>query len=298
MPSSAKAMCNTWLHRNCASLPKPVFISLQNSSDPFFCPHCQLKNHAAIIQDLKATITSLTETIASLQTSVKSTSESETIKPIPADLPATVNVHPKITHTVPTNKPSLSSTHYEDKKYNIVMYGIKESPSRTSKTDRLENDLQFITKEFVNVELPIQASSIKDCFCLGKYKPDAACPRPILIKFLRSTEANVALSKITSFQAPVQIKPDLTPEERKAESALLKERWTLMQLGFDKKRIKIRNKGIFVENKLYGRFQNSEICRSQYNPPLQLDSNSDPASPHPAAPTNQPSSSTASKNDQ
>jgi len=42
----------------------------------------------------------------------------------------------------------------------------------------------------------------------------------------------------------------------------------LMQLGFDKKRIKLRNKCIFIDNKLYGQYQNSELCRSDYNPPL------------------------------
>lgn len=40
----------------------------------------------------------------------------------------------------------------------------------------------------------------------------------------------MTLSKVTSFQAP-----DLTPEERKVDNILLKERWLLIQLGFDKK---------------------------------------------------------------
>ena len=132
------------------------------------------------------------------------------------------------------------------------MHGIKESPPKTSKPDHLENDLQSIANEFAKVYLPIQACSVKDCFRLGKYKSDATSPRPILVKFLRSTEATLALTKIASFKSPTRIKPDLTPEERKAESVLLKERWTLMQLGFDRKRIKLRNKSIFVDNKLHG----------------------------------------------
>ena len=101
---------------------------------------------------------------------------------------------------------------------------LKKSPLKTSKPDPLENDLQPIN-EF---------KSVKDC--LGKYKPDTPRPRPILIKFLCSTEASMALSKIASFKAPVYIKQDLTNEERQV---LLQERWTLMQQGFDKKRIKL-----------------------------------------------------------
>ena len=53
-----------------------------------------------------------------------------------------------------------------------------------------------------------------------------------------------------------------------------------MQLGFDKNRIKIRHKKIFVDNKLYGQYQNSKLCRSDYNPPLSL-----------VTPTDQPTSS-------
>ena len=49
---------------------------------------------------------------------------------------------------------------------------------------------------------------------------------------------------------------------------LLTERWSLSQLGIDKKRMKIRNKSIFIDNKLYGQYQNSEFSQSQYNPPL------------------------------
>ena len=80
-----------------------------------------------------------------------------------------------------------------------------------------------IIKAFAKAELSIETNSIRDCFRLGKFKHDAQRPRPILIKFLRSAEATMVLSKIAAFQAPVVIKPDLIPEERKIESFLLKE---------------------------------------------------------------------------
>ena len=271
-----------------------MFSDLQNSPDPFYCPHCQLKNRATIISELKTTIASLNETITALKTSVKSL-EPTSEPVIVSNSLSTGNINSKPTHIIPSNKPLISATRFEDKKFNIVMYGIKESPPKTSKSDCLENDLQSINNAFTNADLQIQANSIKDCFHLGKYKSDASHPRLILIKFLRSTEAIMALSKITSFQAPVRIKPDLSPEERKAESILLKERWSLMQSGFDKKRIKIRNKSIYVDSKLYGQFHNSEFCRSQYNPSLNSDRPSDVTSLSQATFTNQPSSSTTTK---
>ena len=86
----------------------------------------------------------------------------------------------------------------------------------------------------------------------------------------------MALSKISSFKSPIAIKPDLSQEERNIEKFLLKKRWSLTQLGIDKKRIKIRNKSILIYNKLYGQFKNSEFSRSQYNPPLDAMQKSQP----------------------
>ena len=105
---------------------------------------------------------------------------------------------------------------------------------------------------------------IKDCFRLGKFK-HAQHPRPILIKFLRSTEVTKALSKIAAFRALIAIKPDLTPQERTIENHLLKERWSLTKLGLEKSRIIIRNQSLFVDNKLYGQFKDSQFFRSQFN---------------------------------
>jgi len=83
--------CNSWLYGHCTGLSKPVFNKFQTSPDR---PHCLLKKHAAVIQDLKATITTLTETIASLQTSVK---ESVATKSASTNIP-TEDVHLRIAH--------------------------------------------------------------------------------------------------------------------------------------------------------------------------------------------------------
>ena len=74
------------------------------------------------------------------------------------------------------------------------MYGIKESPPKTSKPDRLENDLQSITNEFAKVDLPIQACSVKD----GQIQIWCHTTQANFVKFLRSTEATLALTKIAS----------------------------------------------------------------------------------------------------
>jgi len=160
-------------------------------------------------------------------------------------------------------------------------------PTKTAKPIRLEQDLQKIVSTFDEVKLPINNNSVKDFFRLRKYKPDAQHPQPILVKFLRSADASLVLSKGSSFKAPIHIKPGFTPEERKIENYLLKECWSLIQLGFERKRIKLRNKNIFIDNKLYGQYLNSEFQRTQYNPPLNtanLSASADLTSSRSAAP--------------
>ena len=54
--------CNGWLHRRCAGLSLTGFATaVESSSDEdFFCTWCQLKKQAKEINDLKATVLSLT----------------------------------------------------------------------------------------------------------------------------------------------------------------------------------------------------------------------------------------------
>jgi len=61
--------------------------------------------------------------------------------------------------------------------------------TQTAKPACLEQDLQNITNTFCEANLPIDTGSIRDCFHLGRHKPDAQCPRPILVKFIRSVDS-------------------------------------------------------------------------------------------------------------
>ena len=103
----------------------------------------------------------------------------------------------------------------------------------------------------------IQKHSIKDCFRLGKFNRASRRPRPILVKFVRTADVSRILSKKASLSHRFSIKPDLSPEERLWEAALLKERWNLIQGGMDRKLIKIRNNSILVSGKVHGRVVNS-----------------------------------------
>ena len=73
------------------------------------------------------------------------------------------------------------------------------------------------------------------------------------MKFIKSADAASVLSQRGSLSnSTVSIKPDMSKMERKRESLLLKERWSLIQSGVPRMDIKIRGSRLLVKNKLHG----------------------------------------------
>jgi len=129
-----------------------------------------------------------------------------------------------------------------DRKFNVVIYGIQECDKGTPRHERLNYDVDKVTPIVTQGENSISPLSI---FRLGKYR-DSSKPRPILVKLNRTIDVSLLLSKAKSLPKDIRIKPDMTREERHIESLLLKERWTLIQNGIERKFIKIRSNKIFV----------------------------------------------------
>jgi len=80
------------------------------------------------------------------------------------------------------------------------MYGVKKSPPNTIRLTRLDHDLTNITQAFSETQVPLERNSIKDCHRLLKFREAGNKPRPILIIFLHSGDASLALSRISSFK--------------------------------------------------------------------------------------------------
>ena len=135
------------------------------------------------------------------------------------------------------------------------IYGIDECPKVSSKSDRLDLDLCSVVSVVSKIDGTIQS---QDCFCLDKFSPLQKQPRPILVKFIRIADVSTVLKKgrrvLTS---PISIKPGMLPEERRRESGLLRERWSLIQSGIPRGAIRIRGSHLNVHNKFYGQYRNS-----------------------------------------
>ena len=175
-------------------------------------------------------------------------------------LPAPIN---ETTPPVPTksSEPESQQAAPPERKLNVVVHGLEENRSNTTRQDRLQMDGKSVISAFSKLEIPlIDESSIKDCYRLGKYNPEANRLRPVLVKFLRYTDAFSILNSKSKLSKPVFVKPDLTAEERVAESLLLKERRCLIEKGIARHPcIKIRNQSLFVLNKLHATIQNQQL---------------------------------------
>ena len=155
-----------------------------------------------------------------------------------------------------------SQQNIPDRKCNVVFYGLAECPPNTPRATRSQSDLKNVLSAVPNID----SSAIKDLHRLGKYKPGQQRPRPLLVQFLRTLDASAVLSDRSKLSPPILAKPDMTPEERNTESLLLKARWNLIQQGFPRKTIKIRNAHIYLNNQPYGVVTNSKF--NQLNQPV------------------------------
>ena len=94
------------------------------------------------------------------------------------------------------------------------MYGIKECPAGTTRSDCMKHDLTATSTTINKLDNEIQSVSIRDCFRLGKYKANAPRPRPIVIKLNRVIDVTSILSKRDQLPNEISIKPDMTKQDQ------------------------------------------------------------------------------------
>ena len=191
------------------------------------------------------------------------------------------------------NVPALSAKNSNngERKFNLVIYGINESTKGSHRDSRLLRDTNAVNETLKVVDDSISELSIRDCLRLGKFS-ETKC-RPILVTLNRSSDVLSILSKRAKLSSipGISIKPDMTKEQRKIESILLRERWILIQSGVHRRCIRLRGDSIFVNNKKHGSVADNEFVPfASVSPVLERivpassasipSSNSPPKSPH------------------
>ena len=289
-------LCGLWAHASCEGINKDqykaitTFSALENVV--YYCRNNDCSNRVKFIinewaksQDtckIDEIVTNLTQKHISNEYQILQKAVSDLSNKIlhlqaqESDLCTQI----KNTSVVLNKHPDKNKLPTQDRKCNVVVYGIDECPQNTPRNIRLQKDTDAVTKIFGNIEVIVEPSLILDCYRLGKYNPQKSKPRPILVKLQRAIDVSSILANKGSLSAPISIQPDKSPAELQIESILLKERWNLIQAGHQRKSIRInsRTSRIYLNNQVFGKVENSKFVHStQHSAPLSSSNNQPPA---------------------
>ena len=278
-------LCGMWAHVTCEGITREQFKAIKTlSSLSNFVYYCQANDCISRIKNItidwvQSRVSPQIDSVVSDLTKEHLSTELTTIQTAVTDLSAKIDnlqaQELKLSTQIASTSnsigkyPSRSTGTSGDRKSNVVVFGIEECPQNTMRSARIIRDTKEVSKVFNNIDVHIEPSQILDCFRLGKFKPQQTRPRPILVKLNRAIDATSVLANRSSLKPPLFIKPDLSPAERATESILLKERWSLIQLGHSRKSIKINSQRgcIYLNNKMHGSVINSQFqCSIQSSP--------------------------------
>ena len=175
---SCNGSCKEWIHRRCAGLSVNAISALKASSESlrqFYCPHCRLDHHHLEITSLKVSIAQLPNSIENLQQSLSSTHK-PTYSQVTQGQAATSSPSHHSSNTVSSPQKVLE----QNRKFNIVVFGISEQSEGTSRFLRNQSDFKSVSSVVSDIESDSNhSSSIRECRRLGKYVNTKT--RPILV---------------------------------------------------------------------------------------------------------------------
>ena len=150
-----------------------------------------------------------------------------------------------------------------NREYNLIIFGLSESSEGTSRLVRNRHDLVQAGNLLSSIDLLVTAQLICDSFRLGKYNQDKT--RPLLVSLTRSgdTQSILMQRKKLSSRLGITIKPDMSLEDHKVESLLLKHLRFLINEGVEISAVKIRGNSIFVNRKKIGTVVDSTFQECQ-----------------------------------
>ena len=124
---------------------------------------------------------------------------------------------------------------------------MEESGKGTTKFQHNRHDIEIAGELLSWLDPIVTTSLIVESFRLGRYSDEKA--RPLLVKLTRPNDVQTILMarKTLASRPEIAIKPDMSVEDRKVESLLLKERSPLIDHGTDRSDIRISGNSIFVK---------------------------------------------------
>ena len=192
--------------------------------------------------------------LVALRSSQPSTGEATGSQPISSsssNLPTHYPRDAQGVHRPPYSPVDMPSS---GRRSNLILSGLPESCKGTPHYLRTRQDLEGTGEILSSIDSLVTVNTICDCFRLGKYKENNSRPRPLLVKLSRPSDVQSILMgrKNLASRPGIGIKPDLSADDRKIESLLLKERTSLIVSGVERKNIRISGSTIYMNKQKYG----------------------------------------------
>ena len=278
--------CLKWEHRVCAGISKEEYEVLSgdlSTNIMFFCSVCRPKVKLALkfFNEIEEKQKSMGERVKQLEEELKSlvikisqlSNQSNTL-----NVSSMVSQNASAVAVESQSKPSAPRTSSSvtrgilpgERKFNLVIHGIAECPKATPRSERQKSDLASCLTVVSKLNADINTHSVCDCLRLGNYKKESSRPRPILLKLNHSFDVSNVLANRAETPQGITIKPDQAKEKRQRESLLLDVHWKLMQMGTDKKDIKIRASTVYLKGNKHAQVVNN--CLQYFNSPNQTTS--------------------------
>ena len=249
--------CQTWVHRGCGGLSKSAHERAKGLQT-WFCPQCRLDAQAKEILALSKEVADLTEQFSSLKSHIESRLSTIPEEVNSAALSATRS---SSTHAASVTEPSatMNTRLKPDKKFNLVVTGLKESAPKTPRSERMKHDFDVVSFLFSPLLSNFSENTVRDCLRLGKYSSDRS--RPLLVTLNRSCDVSSILSNKSRLadKPSIGIRADLPPHLRKSRSIVLKQRRDLISSGVNPSVIKAGNLSLYVHGKKFGSVVNQEF---------------------------------------
>ena len=157
--------CQKWLHRHCAGISQPCFKLINETDAPFTCVYCLLIQQAAQINELRTTVKNLTtqiDTILSKQTSNVTIIQSNPSKQTSKHMELSANTTNTVVTEKSTGRSATPSESSNDRRFNIVIFGIPECDSGTSRFTRMAQDSANVSSTLQKIDSNLSESVVRD----------------------------------------------------------------------------------------------------------------------------------------
>ena len=217
--------CQEWLHCQCAGLSKAAFLAVSSSGGPFLCPCCVIAQQSKEISVLKDSVAVLSHNVQALKEMLDSLTVDNGLVAAdessgdPSVLPLrTYSTHNSHTHASSHSNDGHGLSSYwsgpsrngvSDKKFNVVLFGVSESPQGTPHNTRNLQDFNSITSVLSDIESDSNVTcSVHDCQRLGRYNCSSIRPRPVLVTLNSTAQVRHVLMHHRSLPSSITVNLD------------------------------------------------------------------------------------------